>query len=149
MTLCSVAVERGRAVKLMTSAKSIKMVARTVVVFVRKSDVRRTPNVIPSALPPSDPAKPPPLLACISTTIISKMLTKISRIISTVYILSFLSEMQKPQQLLGFGPNISKRWVRSKIRFNYFFARRSRNALTLLFKSKPSMSSPATSYPSS
>lgn len=53
-------------------------VANTVVVLVKKSEVRRTPKTVPRLLVPSVPASPPPLLACIKTTIISKTLIRIS-----------------------------------------------------------------------
>jgi hypothetical protein len=70
----------------MKSARTMKMAARMVVVFVRKSDVLRTPNTVPRLLVPSTPAKPPPLLACINTTIIRRTLIRISTEMKNVYI---------------------------------------------------------------
>jgi hypothetical protein len=70
----------------MKSARTMKIVARIVVVFVKKSDVLRTPNTVPRLLVPSTPAKPPPLLACMSTAIMSRMLTSTSIAMKIVYI---------------------------------------------------------------
>jgi len=71
---------------LINNATTMKRVARIVVVLVRKSDVRRTPNTVPRLLVPSVPARPPPLLACIRTTIVRKMLIKTSIAMKNVYI---------------------------------------------------------------
>ncbi len=56
----------------------MKIPAKIVVALPRKSAVRRTPNTVPAWLPPNDPANPPPLLDCINTTIMSKILTIIT-----------------------------------------------------------------------
>ena len=61
----------------------MKIVARIVVDLLRKSAVLRTPNIVPMDAPPNEPANPPPLLACIKTTTMSRMLTMISRVIKS------------------------------------------------------------------
>lgn len=86
MMLSCVLSPLGRTTRLMNNARIMNNVARTVVVFVRKSEVRRTPNTVPRLLVPSVPASPPPLLACIKTTIINKILISISIAIKNVYI---------------------------------------------------------------
>lgn len=58
--------------------KPMKIVANIVVALLRKSALRRTPNIVPMVAPPNEPAKPPPLLACISTMTTSNILTVIS-----------------------------------------------------------------------
>ena len=52
--------------------------ARIEVDFVKKSDVRRTPNIVPTVLPPREPESPEPLLDCSKTTPIRKIETIIS-----------------------------------------------------------------------
>ena len=52
--------------------------ARIVVVWLRKSAVRRTPKTVPIVLPPNEPASPPPLLDCIKTTAIRSTETTMS-----------------------------------------------------------------------
>lgn len=56
----------------------MNIAARIVVERLRKSAVLRTPNTVPIEPPPNDPARPPPLLDCMRTTMMSKMLTSIS-----------------------------------------------------------------------
>lgn len=58
--------------------KPINILAKIVVALLRKSAVRRTPNIVPIDAPPNVPANPPPLLACIKTTMISRILMRIS-----------------------------------------------------------------------
>ena len=48
--------------------------ASTCVALIKKSDVRRTPNIIPTFPPPNVPASPPPLLDCIKIAIINNIL---------------------------------------------------------------------------
>ena len=61
--------------KLITKLRTRKMPARIVVILPKKSAVRRTPKTVPICAPPNVPANPPPLLDCIKTTTISKILT--------------------------------------------------------------------------
>lgn len=70
----------GRKNILMKSARTMKTVPRIVVNLDKISAVRRTPNIFPNPAlaPPKLPAKPPPLLDCISTTAIKRIATKIS-----------------------------------------------------------------------
>jgi len=70
----------------MNNARTMKSVARIVVVLVKKSDVRRTPKTVPRLLVPSVPARPPPLLDCIRMAIINRMLITISIAMKNVYI---------------------------------------------------------------
>lgn len=76
----------GNTTRLINSARTMNRVARIVVVLLKKSDVLRTPNTVPMLPPPKDPASPPPLLACMRTTIVSRTLTTISIIKKNVYI---------------------------------------------------------------
>jgi hypothetical protein len=93
----------------------MKSVARTVVVFVRKSDVRRTPKTVPMFAPPKEPARPPPLLDCISTAIISNTLTRISTIIKNEYIAQFLCiNVKKPHRDMGYHSTIPRIRRKSK-----------------------------------
>jgi hypothetical protein len=50
----------------------------------RKSAVLRTPKTMPTFPPPKVPARPPPLLDCISITTIRRRQMRISRDINTV-----------------------------------------------------------------
>src|SRR5271169_962716 len=68
----------GRKKILMIKQSTTNNAERYIVAELKKSEVRRTPNIVPIELPPSVPANPPPLLDCIRTTIISRMETIIS-----------------------------------------------------------------------
>jgi hypothetical protein len=90
---------RGKTTRLMNNASTMNTVARIVVVLVRKSEVLRTPNTVPRLLVPKVPASPPPLLACMRTTIINNMLTIISITIKNVYISLPLRQTKTPTSL--------------------------------------------------
>ena len=68
----------GRKKMFATRHNPMNKDARIVVVLPKKSAVRRTPKTVPTVPPPNEPASPPPLLDCISTTIISRIDTNIS-----------------------------------------------------------------------
>jgi hypothetical protein len=61
--------------KLITKLSRRNIPARILVNLLRKSAVRRTPKTVPICAPPKVPARPPPLLDCINTTIIRSKLT--------------------------------------------------------------------------
>jgi len=62
--------------------------ARIVVDLLKKSAVRRTPNTVPTPLPPKEPANPPPLLDCMRITTINITLINISSVIKKLNIMS-------------------------------------------------------------
>ena len=87
MTLSCARSPFGRTMRLMNNARTMKSVASTVVVLLRKSEVRRTPNTVPIFEEPKVPARPPPLLACIKIETTRNTLTRISMEIKNVYMI--------------------------------------------------------------
>lgn len=87
------------------------MVARMVVVLLRKSEVRRTPNTVPILLVPRVPASPPPLLACIKTTRTRRMLTRISISINKENISApAIDVRRKNPNLVGVASKYTQQW---------------------------------------
>jgi hypothetical protein len=78
MMLSAAAFFPGRKKIFAARARSINAHARIHVERLRKSAVRRTPKTVPIPPVPNEPARPPPLLDCIRTTIMSKTLRRIS-----------------------------------------------------------------------
>ena len=69
---------------------TINEAARIVVPFVRKSDVRRTPNTVPMALPPNEPESPVPLLDWSKITAVNTTEITSSTKTKKLYMLLFL-----------------------------------------------------------
>jgi len=101
------------------------MLASVHVDLLRKSAVRRTPNTVPIEAPPNDPARPPPLLDCINTATISKILINNSSVtrIPNMLIPSRLGN--DGYKIRIFQENIKGYWSRSS------------NEDTFAFKSNP------------
>jgi hypothetical protein len=75
----------GKNKRLTAIENNIKIAAIIIVAFVRKSDARRTPNIVPTEPgAPSPPASPLPLAACAKTISESKIQSMIIRITKTV-----------------------------------------------------------------
>lgn len=87
---CEVLPFPGRKNKLIAKIKTKISVAKIVVDFVKISDARRIPNIVPICPPPSDPANPPPFELCKRITIINKIEKIIINTISKLYIFVFL-----------------------------------------------------------